>query len=263
VAQSRSDEQAKKTEDKELEVIYEQFGSEIQDQTGLSIRNGGHAKLSFGQLASYRQRLLESPAGKLAVRKEQELEIELVEMGKKLVTLQNSLIAEKAMVEALSARQGAMGKMKAAQELTTIKQEMERRTNDLHAIVWKMNELHLVNKTIVTKVESREQHVNYLEEHLVDLQTRNRRLVLDLQETERRLTEENTLLQDRLDGMVTQIWQLGDSDALPRWRMVVPYTGDQLDLDNLDEEQERRFSVGSLEPEDIDGLIRTVENGEK
>ena len=262
-AQHRSDKQAKEAEDKELEKIYAEFGSEIKEQTGLSIRNGGHTKMSFGQLASYRQKLLHSPAGQLAAKKEQELENELAEMGKKVVTLQNSLNAEKAMVEALSARQGAMGKMKAAQELTTIKQEMERKTNDLHAIVWKMNELHLVNKTIVTKVDSREQHVNYLEEHLVDLQTRNRRLVLDAQENERRLTEENTLLQDRLDGMVTQIWQLGDSDALPRWRIVVPYTGDQLDLDKLDETQGERFSLGSLQAEEIEGLLQTVENGEK
>jgi len=262
-AQSKSEEQAKRAEEKELEEIHDKFGSEIKDETGLSIRNGGHSKLSFGQLASYRQRLLESPAGKLAAAKERELENELVEMGKRLVTLQHSLIAEKSMVEALSARQGALGKVKAAQELTTMKQEMERKTNDLHAIVWKMNELHLVNKTIVTKVESREQHVNYLEEHLVDLQTRNRRLVLDLQETERRLTEENTLLQDRLDGMLTQIWQLGDSDALPRWRMIVPYTGDQLDLDKLYDEQDARLSLGSLQAEEITGLVRRVENGER
>lgn len=166
-------------------------------------------------------------------------------------------------MEALSARQGAMGKMKAAQELTTIKQEMERKTHDLHAIVWKMNELHLVNKTIRTKVESRESHVHYLEEHLGELQTQNRRLVSNLQETEQRLIDDNALLQDRLDGMVTQIWQLGDSDALPLWRMVVPYTGDQLELDRMDEDQEGRFSLGHLEEEDIDGLIRIVENNER
>jgi len=86
---------------------------------------------------------------------------------------------------------------------------------------------------------------------------------LDLQETERRLTEENTLLQDRLDGMLTQIWQLGDSDALPRWRMIVPYTGDQLDLDKLYDEQDARLSLGSLQAEEITGLVRRVENGER
>lgn len=265
-AQAKSEKQARIAEQKELQLIEEQFGDEIEDETGrrVSITNNGglqHTELSFGQLASYRQRLLESPAGRLAVKKEQELERDLLEMGKKVVILQNSLIAEKAMVEALSARQGAMGKMKAAQELNMLKQELERKTNDLHAIVWKMNELHLVNKTIDTKVESREQHVNYLEEHLVDLQARNRRLVVDRQEIERRLREENTLLQDQLNGMATQIWQLGDSAALPLWRIVVPYTGEQVELALLDEEQQRRLSLGNLEDEEIDGLIRIVEKG--
>lgn len=256
-AQAKSEDQAKKTEAKEFELIHQHFGSEIE--AARSAMNGGQTELSFGQLASYRQRLLESPAGKLAIQKEKELENDLDEMARKIVSLQNSVIAEKAMVEALSARQGAMGKMKAAQELSTIRQELERKTNDLHAIVWKMNELHLVNKTIDTKVESREQHVNYLEEHLVDLQTRNRRLVLDLQEMERRLRQENTLLQDRLDGMATQIWQLGDSEALPLWRMVVPYSGEQVELSALDEEQQRRLSLGNLEDDDINGLLHAGE----
>ncbi len=252
-AQAKSEEQAKNAEAKELHMIHQQFASEIA--TVRSAMTGEYTELSFGQLASYRQRLLESPAGQLAIQKEKELESDLDEMGRKIMSLQNSLVAEKAMVEALSARQGAMGKMKAAQELSTIRQELERKTNDLHAIVWKMNELHLVNKTIDTKVESREQHVNYLEEHLVDLQTQNRRLVIDLQEMERRLREENMLLQDRLDGMATQIWQLGDSAALPLWRMVVPYSGEQVALTALDEEQQRRLSLGNLEEEDIDGLL--------
>lgn len=261
-AQAKSGKQAKKAEQKELQLIDQMYGSEIEAQTArrLSKLNGGQAELSFGQLAGYRQRLLESPAGRLAIKKELELEHDLIEMGKKVVTLQNSLVAEKAMVEALSSRQGAMGKMKAAQELNMIKQEMERKTNDLHAIVWKMNELHLVNKTIDTKVESREQHVNYLEEQLVDLQTRNRRLVVDRQDVERRLREESTILQDRLDGMATQIWQLGDSEALPLWRMVVPYSGEQVELATLDEEQQTRFSLGNLEDEEIDGLIHVIEN---
>ena len=266
-AQAKSEEEARKAEQKELQMIEEQFGSEIEEETGrrLSIMNNGgylQTELSFGQLASYRQRLLESPAGRLAIKKEQEVEQDLIEMGKKVVTLQNSLIAEKAMVEALSARQGAMGKMKAAQELNMLKQELDRKSNDLHAIVWKMNELHLVNKTIDTKVESREQHVNYLEEHLVDLQTRNRRLVVDRQEMERRLREENTLLQDQLNGMATQIWQLGDAEAMPLWRMVVPYSGEQVELAVLDEEQQRRFSLGNLEDEEIDGLIQIVESSQ-
>lgn len=260
-ANAKSADQAERAEQREMQLINKMYGAEIEAQTGKRVTgdNAGASELSFGQLASYRQRLLETPAGRLAIKKELELENDLVEMGKKVVSLQNSLVAERAMVEALSGRQGAMGKMKAAQELSTLKQELERKSNDLHAIVWKMNELHLVNKTIDTKVESREQHVNYLEEHLMDLQTRNRRLAIDRQEIERRLREENMVLQDQVNGMATQIWQLGDTAALPLWRMIVPYSGEQVDLSMDESERQRRFSLGNLQDEEVDGLVHVVE----
>lgn len=98
-AHGRSEEQSRKLERHEIELINREFSSEIQSQSDeLSIRNGGHKHLNYGQLACFRQRLLESPAGRLAVKKEQELENQLAEMSKRIVTLQNSLIAEKAMV---------------------------------------------------------------------------------------------------------------------------------------------------------------------
>lgn len=266
-AWAKSQRQAEKTQQREMHLIDDMYTADLVAQ-GIEppppSPNGGARELSFGQIASYRQKLLQTPAGQLAIKKELELENDLVEMGKKIVGLQNSLVAERAMVEALSARQGAMGKMKAAQELNTIKQELERKTNDLHAIVWKMNELHLVNKTMDTKVESREQHVNYLEEHLMELQNRNRRLVLERQEMEQQFREENTILEDQVAGMATQIWQLGDAEAMPLWRLLVPYTGEQLDLTTAGEEEHpRRLSLGNLQDEDVEGLIRVSEKNSK
>jgi kinesin family protein 5 len=261
-AVSRSAEEAEKAESKEFESIKSvlQNDSEPPEKGRVSITNSKNpVEFTFGQLTSYRQKLLESPAGRLAMQKELELEKDLRELAKKCVTLQNSVIAEKAMVEALSARQGAMGKMKTAQELNTLKQELERKTNDLHAIVWKMNELHLVNKTIDTKVENREQHVTHLEEHLSSMQTKNRRLAIEKQETEKRLREENQALKNELDGMAVKIWQLGEpsvSNPQP-WRSIVPYNGEPIDLTRTDEER-RRMSLGDLRDEEIEGLVRVV-----
>eukprot|EP00934_Nitzschia_sp_Nitz4_P003954 Nitzschia sp. Nitz4//scaffold10_size219509//95228//98055//NITZ4_001426-RA/size219509-augustus-gene-0.273-mRNA-1//-1//CDS//3329532914//3944//frame0 len=258
-ALDKSTQEADLAEQKELQLIQKMYGAEIEASMGRRLSTGSTSDLTLGQLVAYRQRLLETPAGRLAIKKEQELEKDLLEMGKKVVGLQNAVVAEKTMVEALSARQGAMGKMKAAQELHTLKQELERKSNDLQAIIWKMNELHLVNKTINTKVDSREQHVNFLEEHLNGLQSNYRELESDRLEMERRLRQENILLEDQLNGMATQIWQLGDNAALPLWRMVVPYSGEQVDLALRDPEEQRRLSLGKLEDHEIDGVVEIVE----
>jgi len=262
IAMSRSEEEARKAESKELELIKHLMQNETDtpEKGRVSITSAKNpAEFTFGQLTSYRQKLLESPAGRLAMRKERELEHDLTELAKKCITLQNSVIAEKAMVEALSSRQGAMSKMKAAQELNTLKQELERKTNDLHAIVWKMNELHLVNKTIDTKVENREKHAAHLEEHLFNLQNKARRLSMEKQEAERRLREENQSLKNVLDGMTLKLWQLGERDVskLQPWRSIVPYNGERIDLSRTDEER-RRVSLGDLRDEDIDNLVRAV-----
>ena len=260
-ALSNSGEKAEKAELKEMELMRGMEGVGGGSRGRISIVNTKNSnKFTFGQLTNYRQKLLETPAGRLAMQKEKELENDLGELAKKCVSLQNAVIAEKAMVEALSARQGAMSKMKAAQELNTLKQELERKTNDLHAIVWKMNELHLVNKTIDTKVENREQHVTYLEEHLVDLQTRNRRLVIDRQEAEKRLRDENGNLKNQLDGMTSKTWQLVESagEQMPPWRLVVPYSGEQVDIGMI-EDYERRLSLGTLQDEEIDGIVTVVQ----
>jgi hypothetical protein len=77
-----------------------------------------------------RQKLLNTPTGLLALQKEQELEQEMSDLSKKCIALQNAVNAEKAMVEALSGRQGAVNKLKQAQEVIMLKTELERRTND-------------------------------------------------------------------------------------------------------------------------------------
>jgi hypothetical protein len=77
-----------------------------------------------------RQKLLNTPTGLLALQKEQELEQEMSDLSKKCLALQNAVNAEKAMVEALSGRQGAVNKLKQAQEVIMLKTELERRTND-------------------------------------------------------------------------------------------------------------------------------------
>jgi hypothetical protein len=253
-ALSRSATEAEQAEHREMELMRAMENETNGTRRG---RDGDSEMLSIvhrqesAQLAAYRQKLVQSPAGQLAMKKEKELEKELVELSNKSINLQNAVNAEKAMVEALSARQGALSKIKTAQEMNTLRQELERKTNDLQAIVWKMNELHLVNKTVDEKVENREHHVTYLEEHLIDLQTRNRRLVIERQETEKKLREESSYLRQQLDGLNVKLWQLGEpsEDKTPPWRLIVPFSaGEEVDERPIGK-LVRRLSLGDLDEE--------------
>lgn len=254
-ALERSAVEAERAEEREMTLIRQQR----MEEDGAAARTTNDPNgWSQGQLVALRQRLLETPAGRLAIQKEQELEKDLLELSKKCIGLQNSVNAEKTMVEALSSRAGAISKLKQAQEVNLLKQELERRTNDLHAIVWKMNELHLANKQIDTKVVTREQHVVYLEEHVSVLQTKAMEFVSEQQERERKLTIENEALKSQLDGISMELWQLGEAPA-PMWRLLVPTTGAYIDMEK---DVETRISQGDLADDDIDKLVEVVENGD-
>eukprot|EP00934_Nitzschia_sp_Nitz4_P000557 Nitzschia sp. Nitz4//NODE_389_length_21930_cov_67.393920//595//5144//NITZ4_additional_000048-RA//-1//CDS//3329531868//557//frame0 len=237
-ASNMSAEQADLAQQKEIELL-QKFAP-----------NG---KLGSTDLAVYRHKLVETPAGKLALNKERDLEHDIIELSTKCIGLQNTVDAEKAMVEALSSRQGALGKMKAAQEMAGMKSELERKTNDMQAIIWKMNELHLVNKTINQKVENRENQVSSMEERLSSLETRNHQLESDRRETEKKYQEENEHLQNQLQGFMTKMWQFGEEDPKQQLysKLIVPVNGETLNLDNRASKTDRRISVGDIADEGI------------
>ena len=222
------------------EVLEHQKIKELQKTEGqLSITKS----LFAGEAISYRAKLLKTPAGRLAMKHERELEESLDELSKKCTSLQISNTAEKAMVEALSARQGAIGKIKEAQEKNMLKQELDRKSNDLQAIVWKMNELHLVNKTVSEKVDNREKHAGYLESHLADLQKMNRRLTIDRQEAEKKLRDEKASLKSQVDGLSMALWQLGNTEGkVPSWKLLIPFNTAEIS----EPVSERRLSFGEL-----------------
>ncbi|KAL3916188.1 MAG: hypothetical protein SGILL_005293 [Bacillariaceae sp.] len=226
--------------------------TEAQRREKASVDSFGSSVLSRPESSldiCYRQRLSETPAGKLAIQKEKELEEHLTMLSQKCTVLQNSVAAEKAMVGALSTKQGAIGKMNAARESTMLKTELDRRTNDLQAIIWKMNELHLVNKTIDEKLESRENQVLHLEKQIAILQTNNSVILLEKHEAEKKLKEEHDRLQNEIDGLSVGIWQLGDETPtkLPKSKFILPCTGSA--FDDLQEVSPRSVSVGGIDVE--------------
>lgn len=171
---------------------------------------GADALTPHGLSVSHRQQLLDTPAGRLTTMRERELERDLLRATEKCIDLQVALNEEKSNVDVLTNRAGNKDKKRLAQESIQFKQQLEKKTHDLQAIIWKMNELHLINKTYNEKMSNREQHVTYLEENLVELQSSNRNMTLERQETEGDLRAELDNLNVLVNAMTVPLWQFGE-----------------------------------------------------
>jgi len=71
------------------------------------------------------------------------------------------------------------------------------------------------------------------------LQGRNRRLVIERQEGEKRLRQEKSELQKQLDGMQLKLWQFDEESPKTNtyWKLMIPCAGEQVDLQSVPEEQ--------------------------
>merc|ERR1711933_523499 len=130
----------------------------------------------------------------------------------------------------MGTKSGNLNQRKLAQEAMSLRQANDRKSHDLQAIIWKMNELHLINKTFNEKILNRDQHVHYLEECLMDLQNTNRNLVMQQQESEAKLRDELENLKILIDAMTIPLWQFGECGVTKRnlaSRIVLPIRGGQ------------------------------------
>ncbi|KAK1748240.1 kinesin family protein [Skeletonema marinoi] len=210
---------------------------------GSRSRGGRNDELSHGQLITNRQQLLGTPAGKLTTIRERELERDLLRATERCIELQVALNEEKANVDILRSN---MSHRKMAQETIQLKQQLEKKTHDLQQIIWKMNELHLINKTYNEKMSNREQHVTYLEENLVELQGSNRNMILERQEAEEKLREELDNLKVLVDAMTIPLWQFGEAGATSTLssRIRLPVRGG---IDIKEDEDDDAGSSGDLD----------------
>jgi len=223
---------------------------------GASVSAGGGADAGagssvapYGQLITNRQQFLGTPAGRLTTMRERELERDLLRATERCIELQVALNEEKANVDILTNRAGNLNKKKFAQETIQLKQQLDKKTHDLQAIIWKMNELHLINKTYNEKMSNREQHVTYLEENLVELQSSNRNMILERQEAETKLREELENLKVLVDAMTVPLWQFGECGITGRTlasRIRLPIRGGEQSQPEESEHDEDE-SLESLE----------------
>lgn len=108
---------------------------------------------------------------------------------------------------------GLVSKEDLLEEAAELHRQLDRKNHDLQAIVWKMNELHVINETFNDKMASREQRVMILEKKLVNLQKTNARIITTSQESERKLRTELENLRALVDGMTIPLWQFGESEV--------------------------------------------------
>ena len=54
-----------------------------------------------------------------------------------------------------------------------LREDITKKENDMKAIVWKMNEIQIINNTYNEKLCCREEHTSYLEEKLEQLQNKD------------------------------------------------------------------------------------------
>ena len=204
-----------------------------------------------------RQRLYQTPAGRFVAMREHVLEQELLQLSALNARLRQELDEAKTNVAALARSEtnggvaAAFDKMRVAQEPRHLKEQLERKTNDLKAVIWKMNELHMVGQNLKSQSQHREQHLGYLEEHLAAAREQNAVSLAERQTVEQRLHAEIESLQQQIENASTPIWHLDNNDDaddatksnLPlSYRLVVPFTT----MANIDEttDPEGNASIG-------------------
>lgn len=184
-------------------------------------------------------------------------EEELHSLVEKYKALQIALSEEKIKIAAILEASGQPAGLKKLQlEVMNLKRDLNKKNHDLQAVIWKMNELHLINKTYSEKMSNREQHVSYLEETLQELQRQNRNLLLDKHGLEDKFREESKTLQNLADALKFPLWQFDDEPQptlANRIILPIPFNRsndkllEQLSHDDTSQGQ-KEYSIPDIDP---------------
>ena len=148
--------------------------------------------------------------------RENELETALSTMSEKCLQLQIEVNEGKSSIDLLTNRSGSLNQKRLAQEAISLRQSLERKNHDLQLIIWKMNELNLINMAHNEKMTNRNFHVKHLEECIVNLQNNNRNLTMENHQSEIKLKEELEQLLALIDAMTIPLWQFGECKVSKR-----------------------------------------------
>ena len=180
---------------------------------------------SVGKFASAYYSVPLSPAAQLAENRVEELEKEVLAMTHRCMELQTTLNNTEEHLEILASKKKNFKKLQSGKELIDVRADLAAKGADLEAVIWKMNELHLVNRSYNDRLSNRDQHIMYLEDSLRSFQDKNFRLLTVHIENEKRLRDEAERLNAVIDSLTTQLWQEGAVEVPLESRIIVPFQG--------------------------------------
>ncbi len=167
---------------------------------------------------------LQSPSDALADKRIDKLERDLLHITRRCIDLQLALNESEEWVELLTL---SKNKKKILEENIKLKDQLKKKESDMQAIVWKMNEIQIINDTYNQRFSSREEHISYLEDKLAQLQDKEFIQTQKQQDTERKLQTEIMRLNSLLDAIARVHWQDGKKSQSTRLesRIVIPFQG--------------------------------------
>ena len=169
------------------------------------------------------------------------LEDDLLNITKKYIGLKVIIDEEKSISEALQKKQSSSKERRARQqEIVTLRREREQAAYDLQAVVWKMNELNMINKAYGEKISNKEHQMTYLEDSLLAIQQENARLISIHHQKEKKFRTEVARLQSILDDATKPLWQFGDSRSIRNveQRMILPVKSRSQVQEKRDDDEE-------------------------
>jgi len=180
---------------------------------------------SVGKFASAYDSVPRTPAAQLAENRVEELEKEVLTMAQRCMELQTTLNNTEEQLEVLASKKKSFKKLQSGRELIDVRADLAAKGADLEAVIWKMNELHLVNRSYNDRLSNRDQYITYLEDSLRSFQDKNLRLLTVHIENEKKLRDEAERLNAVIDSLTTQLWQEGAVEVPLESRIIVPFQG--------------------------------------
>jgi Kinesin motor domain len=218
-----------------------------------------------------RQRLYKTPAGRYIAMRERILEEEVMQLSEINSQLHCKLREVMANLKDLSAKGGitaSLDKLRVGQEIRALNEQLSRKNNDLKAVIWKMNELHMIGKTLQTQTQSKDGHISHLEQSLLGLSEKHTAAIEDRKGVESSLQLKVNHLKGQLQSLLIPVWQLStDRRVLAtvplQGRMTIPFGNvplDQRDNESLGEAGE--WADLGFFPDSFSGVDKITQTGD-
>lgn len=136
-------------------------------------------------------------------KREEELQTDVRNLTSRCIDLQMQLSREKLNVQTLSSRTtgASLIRKRLNQETMDLRKERDRLLQNLNTTLWKIQELHVVNKILDKRIKEGKRQQNYLEDEFQRLQETFRIMISDAYEKESELRRRICKLEEVVDSL--------------------------------------------------------------